>query len=297
MTAKQSPAIWLSAEVSAELRAVEETHLPVLARLGLAITDCGKGDATLLQRLLADLRDAAAALNLQWVAQGLLGRVSGRKSAERRQLAVASRGLLAKVEAVRAEADAFARYSARFEEACIAVLPEYKTHLGRMDRALSGAVPNLRAVYDDLRRKAEGAVSPHVHDALERLRTHADTVSDHLSQQLATSQHARRLPLVVEDIRRCHAELEEQLEGVVTSRGARALQHVADALTSDGDAARRSLAEAESLRTELLAGIASLQNCLDRLLARQQALTDAFSGLARRLAQVQRAGGEGTMAA
>jgi chromosome segregation ATPase len=289
MAASQSPAIWLSAEVSAELRTLEDTHLPVLARLGLAMADRGKGDATLLQRLLAELGDAAATLNLAWMAQGVLGKLTGRKAAERRQLAVASRALLAKVEQVRAEADAFARYSARFEEACLAVLPEYTMHLARLDRALAGVVPRLRTVYDDLRSKVQQASSPAVHEALQRLRAQADLASDHLSLQMGTSQHARRLPLAVEDMRRCHGELEEQLEGVVTSRAARAIQHIADALTAPGEAALNSLAQADRLRTELIAGIASLQECLERLRARQQALTEAFSGLARRLGEVQRA--------
>ena len=287
MTATRSPAIWLSAEISAELRASEDNHLPVLARLGLSVTDAARGDASLMQRLLAEVREAAEALNLAWVSQGLLGAVSGRKLAERRQLAAASRKFLAGIEAVRSEADAFARYSARFEDACLAALPEYTMHLARLERTLAGIVPRLRTVYEDLVRKKAGAGSQHVLEALERLRLQADGASDHLARQLETSRHARQVPLVVEDIRRCHAELEEQLEGIVTSRAARVLQLVADALTAEPDAARRDLAEADRLRTEVFAGVDALQACLERLVQRQQALVEAFSGLARRLAEVQ----------
>ena len=287
MTAKRSPAIWLSAEISTELRAAEANHLPVLARLGLAVTDAARGDSSLMQRLLSEAREAAQALNLAWVSQGWLGAVSGRKLGERRQLAAASRKFLAGIEAVRTEADAFARYSARFEDACLACLPEYTMHLSRLERTLSGIVPRLRTVYEDLVRKKERAGSQHVVEALERLRQQADAASDHLARQLETTRHARRVPLAVEDIRRCHAELEEQLEGIVASRAARVLQLVADALTAEPEAAGRNLAEADRLRTEVFAAVDTLLACLDRLVQRQQSLVQAFSGLARRLAEMQ----------
>lgn len=288
MDAKRSPAIWLAAEVTAQLRGADETHLPVLARLALAITDCSKGDASLLQRLLRDLRDTATAMDLTWSSQGMLGAVTGRKLAERRQLATASRAFLRQVEALRTESDAFAGYSARFEEACLAALPEYSQGLARLERVLAEAGPSLRSVYEDLGHKREQAGSQHVHEALQRLRVQADAASERLARQVETGRHARRLPLVAEDIRRCHAELEEQLEGIVTSRAARVLQHVADALTAQGEAAVHSLAQAERLRVEVLAGVDSLLDCLDRLLERQAALVEAFSALARRLAEVER---------
>ena len=286
MPDNRSPAIWLSAEVASELRAAEETHLPVLARLALNITDCGKGDPSLLQRLLHDLREAALALQLDWRAQGWLGAVTGRRLAERRQLASASRTFLSIVEAVRAEAEAFARYSAHFEAACTSVLPEYNVHRLRLERKLAETVPQLRQVFQDLRRKG-ASDSPHVQTAMQRLLAQAEAVSDRLARQLHAGTHARRLPVVAEDMRQCHEELEGQLQGLVTSRGARILQHVSDALVADRAAAAHSLAAAGRVRQELLESVEAMLAALARLAQRQHALVEAFSGLARRMAEIQ----------
>lgn len=286
MADNRSPAIWLSAEVAEELRSAEENHLPVLARLALAMTDCGKGDCTLLQRLLHDLREAALGLNLHWKAQGLLGAVSGRGPAERRTLAAASRTFLDVVEAVRAEAEAFTRYSNRFEEACNAALPEYNVHRLRLERKLADAIPRLRQVFQDLRHKG-ASESPHVQAAMQRLLAQAEAVSDRLGRQLHAGTYVRRLPVVVEDMRRCHEELESHLQGLVTSRGARILQHVADALVADRAGADHNLAVADRVRGELLDSLTVMQACLDRLVHRQQALVEAFSGVARRMAEVR----------
>lgn len=293
MADKRSPAIWLSAEVAAELREAEELHLPVLARLGLTLTDLGKGDPSLLQRLLHDLGEAAGALSLHWRAQGLFGAVTGRRTAERRRLATASRAFLAIVESVRAEAEAFGRYGARFEEACTASLPEYNVHRLRLESKLAAAVPRLRQVFQDLRQKGSSD-SPHVQAAMQRLLAQAEAVSDRLGRQLHAGTHARRLPAVVEDMRHCHEELEAHLQGLVTSRGARILQHVADALVADAAAAARHLAAAERVRAELLASLEATQACLARLAQRQRALVEAFSGLARRMAEVQPAAAAGS---